>query len=120
MVTPKDLFNTFQNSINYSERRELCYHGYRIYTDSAMIKRSPHDPCKVIRNYRIWEILLVDSGIQEFFLVVSEILDSGIRDLFSTDKESGIKYLESRDHYTFLGTCPPTHPISQHFALSEK
>ena len=75
-----------------------------------MIKRSPHDPCKVIRNYRIWE----------FSLVVSGILDFGIRDLFSTDKESGIKYLESGDHYTFLGTCPPTPPISQHFALSEK
>ena len=24
------------------------------------------------------------------------------------------------DHYTFLGNCPPTPPLSQHFALSEK
>ena len=24
------------------------------------------------------------------------------------------------DHYTFLGTCPPTPPLSQHFVLSEK
>ena len=23
-------------------------------------------------------------------------------------------------HYTFLGNCPPTPPLSQHFALSEK
>ena len=81
MVTPKDLFDTFQNAINYSERRELCYHGYRIQTDPAMIKRSPHDPCKVIRNYRIWEILLVDSGIRKFFFFLypeSWTLVSGI------------------------------------------
>ena len=25
-----------------------------------------------------------------------------------------------KDHYTFLGNCPPTPPLSQHFALSEK
>ena len=24
------------------------------------------------------------------------------------------------DHYTFLEICPPTPPLSQHFALSEK
>ena len=24
------------------------------------------------------------------------------------------------DHYTFLGNCPPTSPLSQHFAVSEK
>ena len=24
------------------------------------------------------------------------------------------------DHYTFLGNCPPTPHLSQHFALSEK
>ena len=24
------------------------------------------------------------------------------------------------DHYTFLENCPPTPPLSQHFALSEK
>ena len=24
------------------------------------------------------------------------------------------------DHKTFLGNCPPTPPLSQHFALSEK
>ena len=24
------------------------------------------------------------------------------------------------DHYTFLGICPPTPPLSQHFALNEK
>ena len=24
------------------------------------------------------------------------------------------------DHYTFLGNSPPTPPLSQHFALSEK
>ena len=23
------------------------------------------------------------------------------------------------DHYTFLGNCPPTPPLTQHFALSE-
>ena len=23
------------------------------------------------------------------------------------------------DHYTFLGNCPPTPPLSQHFPLSE-
>ena len=35
-----------------------------------------------------------------------------------------IKYLkgvvEIWDHYTFLGNCPPTPPLSQHFALSDK
>ena len=25
-----------------------------------------------------------------------------------------------RDHYTLLGNCPPTLPLSQHFSLSEK
>ena len=24
------------------------------------------------------------------------------------------------DHFTFLGNCPPTPPLNQHFALSEK
>ena len=24
------------------------------------------------------------------------------------------------DHFTFLGNCPPTPTLSQHFALSEK
>ena len=24
------------------------------------------------------------------------------------------------DHYTFLGNCPPTPPLSQHFAPTEK
>ena len=24
------------------------------------------------------------------------------------------------DHFTFLGNCPPTPPLSQHFALSEE
>ena len=24
------------------------------------------------------------------------------------------------DHYTFVGNCPPTPPLSQDFALSEK
>ena len=28
--------------------------------------------------------------------------------------------LKVPDHYTFLGNCPPTPPLSQHFALSEK
>ena len=25
-----------------------------------------------------------------------------------------------KPHYTFLGNCPPTPPLGQHFALSEK
>ena len=28
--------------------------------------------------------------------------------------------LEKVDHYTFLGNCPPSPPLHQHFALSEK
>ena len=27
---------------------------------------------------------------------------------------------EGTDHYTFLGNCPPTPPLSQHFPLCEK
>ena len=27
---------------------------------------------------------------------------------------------EKRGHYLFLGICPPTPPLSQHFALIEK
>ena len=27
---------------------------------------------------------------------------------------------QDSDHYTFLGNCPPTPPLHQHFALSEK
>ena len=32
---------------------------------------------------------------------------------------SCLKY-DKNGHYTFLGNCPPTLPLSQHFALSEK
>ena len=28
--------------------------------------------------------------------------------------------VENLDHYSFPGNCPPTPPLSQHFALSEK
>ena len=28
--------------------------------------------------------------------------------------------VENLDHYSFPGSCPPTPPLSQHFALSEK
>ena len=28
--------------------------------------------------------------------------------------------IDIMDHYTLLGNCPPTPPLSQHFALSEK
>ena len=28
--------------------------------------------------------------------------------------------IESADYHTFLGNCPPTLPLSQHFTLSEK
>ena len=32
-----------------------------------------------------------------------------------------IPKIEKTDHsFTFLGICPPTPPLSQHFALSEK
>ena len=31
-----------------------------------------------------------------------------------------IEQIESSDHYMFVGNCSPTHPLSQHFALSEK
>ena len=30
------------------------------------------------------------------------------------------QYARKTNHYTFLGNCPPTPPLSQHFALSEK
>ena len=30
------------------------------------------------------------------------------------------KTLAHQDQYMFLGNCPPTPPLSQHFALSEK
>ena len=32
----------------------------------------------------------------------------------------GTQPFSEMDHYTFLGNCPPTHPLSQHFASSEK
>ena len=28
--------------------------------------------------------------------------------------------MDVADHYKFLGNCPPTPPLSQHLALSEK
>ena len=34
------------------------------------------------------------------------------------DKMPGL--IDIVDHYTLLGNCPPTPPLSQHFALSEK
>ena len=44
-----------------------------------------------------------------FFLV------GGLRD----DTKNAVQTKGHEDHYTFLGNCPPTHPLSQHFALSE-
>ena len=35
-------------------------------------------------------------------------------------RESRLYRVVALDHYTFLGNCPPTPPLSQHFALSEK
>ena len=32
----------------------------------------------------------------------------------------GMSFINPLDHYTFLGNCPLTPPLSQHFALSEK
>ena len=29
-------------------------------------------------------------------------------------------YVNKWDHYTFLGNCLPTPPLTQHFALREK
>ena len=37
------------------------------------------------------------------------------------ERKGYVPTLERRDHYTFLGNCPPTPPLSRHiFALSEK
>ena len=38
----------------------------------------------------------------------------GVIESFCTD---GVSVLS---HYTFLGNCPPTPPLSQHFALNNK
>ena len=40
--------------------------------------------------------------------------------MLASHEDSGV-WLEVReDHYTFLGNCQPTPPLSQHVALSEK
>ena len=31
-----------------------------------------------------------------------------------------LRFIGIPDHYTFLGNCPPTPPLSQQFALREK
>ena len=35
------------------------------------------------------------------------------------DTKNAVQTKGHEDHYTFLGNCQPTHPLSQHFALSE-
>ena len=38
--------------------------------------------------------------------------------VMNTQWRTGIAPLKKvRDHYTFLGNCPPTPPLSQYFAL---
>ena len=39
--------------------------------------------------------------------------------IFIVDEVTKLR-MENWDHYTFLGNCPPTPPLSQHFALIEK
>ena len=50
------------------------------------------------------------------------LLKIGIwRNPSSTDKQSRIlDIINFTDQLKFLGKCPPTPPLSQHFALSEK
>ena len=45
------------------------------------------------------------------------------KDLMKTNEEIAPEIREivkNLDDYTFLGNCPPTPPLCQHFALSEK
>ena len=58
---------------------------------------------------------------------VAEDLNSGLprTNLGPPDYKSSVLTVPSRchqvaDHYKFLGNCPPTPPLNQHFALSEK
>ena len=45
----------------------------------------------------------------------------GDKDNDKQDHDCDFELLEIADHYTFLGyKCPPTPPLSCHFALSEK
>ena len=39
---------------------------------------------------------------------------------WETVRNLSAETLACMDHYTFLGNSPPTPPLSQHFALSEK
>lgn len=36
----------------------------------------------------------------------------------SYNRAYGVWKIQVKDHYTFLGICPPTPPLNQHFALS--
>ena len=45
----------------------------------------------------------------------------GDKDNDKQDHDCDFEFLETADHYTFLGyKCPPTLSLSRHFALSEK
>ena len=66
----------------------------------------------LIGNFRNISCLVVDSVVYTFD-VAHPVDKSQIK----------MKIKPSRNlqnHYTFLGICPPTPPLSQHFALSEK
>ena len=39
---------------------------------------------------------------------------------FWCDEKVTYKHMYGLDHYTFLGNCPPTPSLNQHFAQSEK
>ena len=52
----------------------------------------------------------------DFFLLNTRKDRFGISDW----RHTTLLALGGPEHYTFLGNCPPTPPLRQHFALSEK
>ena len=80
-----------------------------------------------IRGFSVLSPQIRQSGIQALGIRIQLkepeiLLKIGIwRNPSSTDKQSGIlDIINFTDKLKFPGNCPPTPPLSQHFALSEK
>ena len=80
-------------------------------------------PCKVIQIPESVKCLLMESGSAESVILGVGVQNSvqRIRNPSSTDKECPQRVIQDclrlLDQFRFLGTCPPTPSLSQHYQL---
>ena len=94
----------------------FCAWSWKLFTIEWMISQ---------QKPRLWTDVAIIMAIWSFFLffaIVSVSLNRRVSiSIYGLGR--GVLCMAEKletDHYTFLGNCPPTLPLSQHFALSEK